>query len=213
MAGLFAPQHVALQLHFLQHIAVPHFSGGKLQAVLFTEAGKPHVREHGAHNGAAAQLAAAGKVQPADGHDKIAVHNFACLVHKQAAVCIAVEGHARRNIAVLFYIGLKGLHVGRAAVCVDVYAVRRFAEDDGIRPQFFKQKAGRGAGRAVGAVHRHLHTLQRIGHSGLQVLYIIAHGGGTVGNLPQPVAAHKGKGGLVQHKGLYLVFQLSLIHI
>ena len=78
--------------------------------------------------------------------------------------------------------------MGGTAVFVDIDPVRRGAEDDRVRPQLGKQGGRGGAGRAVGTVDRNAQAVQRGGDGAFQVLDVIAHGGGAVGDLAQCVA-------------------------
>ena len=209
MARLLAPQVVALQLHLLQHIPVAHLGGREADAVFLAEPGKTHVGQHGAHDGGAAQFAPAQHIQPADGHDEVAVHLAAVLVQEQAAVGIAVKGNARHDLVVAAHILGQRLHVGGAAALVDVHAVRRGRQHHRVGAQLPQQRFGADAGRTVRAVHRDLHAVQAAGDGGFQMLDVVAHGALPAADLAQVAARNQRHLVLfVQHQRLDLVLQL-----
>lgn len=104
-----------------------------------------------------ASLPPALHIHGADGHNKVAIHKVALFVHHQAAVGVAVEGHAHvvlpRHDALAEAFEVRG-----AAAVIDVRAVRLAVDEIGIALEASEQLGRGGARRAVGAVHQHAQT-------------------------------------------------------
>ena len=213
MAGLFAAQRVAAAQHLLQHVAVAHrgLHGGDahvLQGQL-----QAQVAHDGHHQRIVGQLAL-GLLGPGqDAHDLVAVDHVAVLVHGQAAVGVAIEGHAHHGVGGLDH-GLQLLGVGGAGVLVDVVAIRRGVDHHHLGARTAQRLRGHHRGGAVRAVGHDLQPLERLGlglvradrgDGGDQVVDIQVGGGHRV----MADASHAGAGGtfpvLAEHR-LDLVF-------
>ena len=73
-----------------------------------------------------------------DSHALISVHDSAVLVHCQQSVRIPVECQTYMSLFV-YYSGLKLLHMGRAAVGIDIGAVRIVVDGHNACPQLLQR--------------------------------------------------------------------------
>ena len=87
---------------------------------------------------------------------RVAVDELTGGVHQDRAIAVAVEGHAE-PAPPLDDDARQVLRVGRAAVQVDVAAVRRGAQDLNVEAQLAEQPRRHSRGRAVRGVDRDLH--------------------------------------------------------
>ena len=131
VARLLAAELVAALHHLFEHIAVAHVGADEVDAVLPAELVQSEVRHDGRHDGVAGEPAVALHIGSADRHDLVAVDLMAQLVDHQAAVGVAVEGHAHvvlpRHDALAEAFEVRG-----AAAVVDVRAVRLAVDEIGI---------------------------------------------------------------------------------
>ena len=172
MAGLFAAEAVTLQQHLLHDEAVADLGGDEADALALAELDEAEVGHDRADDSILVELAARLHVQRADGHDHIAIDFVAVLVHHQAAVGVAIEGHAGVE-AVFAHVGLEGLKVRGAAIAVDVEAVGRVGEHVRGGAEGVEKALGGAAGRTVGAVHGDVEALQRVGNGAEKVVHIV----------------------------------------
>ena len=159
---------VAVFPHILQHIAVAHLGGLGMDALLPGKPEKAEAAHHRHHGGVAGQASLRLHLPGKDGDHLVAVDHPALLIHRQAAVGVAVKGHRQVVFSLLHQAG-KVLHMGGAAFAVDIGAVGRVAEEGRFGPQQPEQCPGGAHGAAVGAVHQHLHPRQSLRHGGGQV--------------------------------------------
>ena len=212
VAGLLAADAVVPLQHLLQHVPVPHVGADQVDAVVAAELVEPQVAHHRGHQGVAVELPTALHVQGADGQDLVAVDGPPLLVHQQAAVRVAVKGHAD-VVAPLHHGGGQVLQVGGAAAAVDVHPVR--VPVDEVRPglEAAEQLRRGGAGGAVGAVHQDFQPRQvRLDGGGHKVDVVplqLAHPVVAAADLPPGAVLHGGAGeDLLLDPGLHAVRQL-----
>ena len=91
-----------------------------------------HVGQNRCHKCIAAQLILALELDSAHSHDAVTVQHFALVIDDQAAIRIAVKCHADIIAAVLDHL-LQRFQMCRAAVCIDVGAVRLIVPDGSIQ--------------------------------------------------------------------------------
>ena len=133
------------------------------------------VGHDGGHHGTAGQAALVLQVHAAGGHDLVAVDEVAQLIHRQAAVRVAVKGDAD-VIAARLHHGGQAVQVGGAALVVDVHTVRVGVDDVGAQLGELVEEAGSGGvGGAVSAVHQDVQPGQIAGDGGLQVVDVVGH--------------------------------------
>ena len=167
MAGLFATEHEVALLHFLEHVFVadrrPHHLNAVRSEGLLESKVRHHRRDHALHFHCHARHQ----------HDGIAVDNLSGTGDEQRAVGIAVEGNAQ--------VGLLGQHtlpqafeMKRAAIQVDVAAIRRVADRHHLRAEFFEQRRGKLRSRAVSAIDHQLHAIQAFRNRRLEERDVLA---------------------------------------
>ena len=127
MAGLLAAEGHTLALHHFQHVPVADRRAEQPQAVLGAVFVQADVRHDRRHKAAAGKLPLLRQGVGADGHDLVAVDQPAVFIHGKAAVGVAVERETER-IAALAHLFGQHLDMRRAAVVVDVDAVRRVVD-------------------------------------------------------------------------------------
>ena len=142
------------------------------------------IGHHCGHDGIAGQPALVQQVQAAGSHDLVAIDQTALLVHRQAAVGVAVEGDADVVAAGLYH-GGQAVHVGGAAPLVDVHPVG--VGVDHVSAQLgeaVEQPGSGGRGGAVGAVHQDAQAAQSGVDGALQMVDIVLAGlGGHIAHL------------------------------
>ena len=151
MSRLLAPQADAAPLHFRAHVGVADRAAVERDAGPVQRRLEPEVAHDGRHHPAARQ--AAGRVQMPGRHEEhaVAVHDAPAAVDQNDAVAVAVEGEAQ-PAPLLDHRRLQRLGMRRAALPVDVAAVRRRVQLEHGDAEPFQHAAGDAAGRAVGAV-------------------------------------------------------------
>ena len=162
MAGRLAADEVVVLLHVLVDIAVAHGGLFIADAQTVQRLIQAEVGHDGGDHGVGGELAPLLHVAGHDEHDLVAVHHLAPLIHRKAAVGIAVEGEAHVHV-VLTDILLQALDVGGAAAGIDVDAVGLGVDDAGLGPQGVEHGAADHPGAAVGAVQRHLALVEGAG--------------------------------------------------
>ena len=201
--GLLAAQGVAALEHPLEHVAVAHAGLDGADAVLTHGQDEAEVAHDGHDERVGAESAVGLHADGEHAHDLVTVDELAVGVHGQAAVGVAVVGHAhvrpdRRDIV------LQLLGVGGAAVVVDVEAVRGGVDDDDLGaggPQRGRTDDG---GGAVGGVDDDAQAGQVSGDGVDEVVDVVLIRDG----LPLDDAADVGAGGAVvdlAQEGLDLV--------
>ena len=159
MAGLLAAQHGADAQHVFQDVAVSHLGGHHVDARLAHRVVEPEVRHHGRDDGVARQAPGVAERNRVGRQDLIAVYDGAVGVGEQRTVGVAVVGDAGVG-AEAHDLGRHHLGVERAAILVDVLAVRLGVDrvHGGAEPaQHLRCDLG---GRAVRAVHDDAHPVQ-----------------------------------------------------
>lgn len=141
------------------------------------------------------------------GDDLVAVDLVALFVHCQAAVRVAVKGHAAVE-PVLHHILRQIADVGGAAALVDVHAVRLHADEMALGPEAGKQQLRRGRRRAVGAVDGHPQPGEVCLQAARQILHIVLHRVLAAGDPAHPGAGGQLDLGLVAHQVLDLILHL-----
>ncbi len=154
MARLLAAEVEAALAHALHHIAVAHLGAFELEAELPQEALQAEVRHDGGHHPAAVQTVLLGVGLGDDGHDLVAVDDHAPLVADHQPVGVAIERDADIGAVVAHGLGHGG-RMGRAALLVDVGAVRADANLDHLGPEFVEGGGRDLVGGAVGAIDHH----------------------------------------------------------
>ena len=122
----------------------------------------------------------------------VAVDDIPLLVHRQAAVGIAVKGEAHIQV-VRNHKAAQVLDMGRAAVDIDVQAVRIVGNHMGVGTQGVKNALGHHPGAAVGTVETDAHPFIRAGRKRDEIADIAVAPGGIVDG-----AADVGAGGIRQ---------------
>ena len=133
-----------LFLHEFEHIAVAH-AGAKqaqiLRGAVFMQA---HIGHHCGHKAAALKLALRGECSGADGHDLVTVDLLAVFIHSQAPVGIAIERKAK-IVPTFSHARAELFKMRRAAMVVDVHAVRLAAHIVGLQRETVKEASCRDA--------------------------------------------------------------------
>ena len=140
MPALLAAEVVAVAQHFINDLPVADAGAHDPPACRGDGRLQPRVAHDRADQGFLRQLSLREQVQPSDGHDVVSVDQFALLVAEQEAVGIAVVRNAQVGAVLPDFLAHE-LGVHRAAVFVDVLAVRLVAKDDDFRAQL-AQHAG-----------------------------------------------------------------------
>ena len=119
-----------------------------------------HVAHGGCHKQIARQFAPGHHGLGAHGHKLVAVNDVAVFVHNNEAVSIAVQrkAHVGPHLA---HLGRHHFGIERAAVLVDVGAVRACADAENFGSQFFKSQRGNFVAGAVGAVNHNAQARKR----------------------------------------------------
>ena len=161
VAALLAADAVAVLDHVLVDVLVAHLGLLVVDARLVQRLVEAEVAHHGRHDRVVQQLSALLHVQAIDVEDVVAGDHVALLVHRQAAVRVAVKGEAHVQLLVAHQL-LQMLDVGRAAVHVDVVAVGLGVDHVGLRAQRVEDALGDLPGSAVGAVKAHAHVAEAV---------------------------------------------------
>ena len=159
MARLLAADVEAARAHPLHDVAVAHLGPLQRQALGLQLPLQPQVGHDGGHHPLAVQAAAFGPVQTDQGHDLVAVDHMALFVADDDPVGVAVQGDADVAAIALHRLG-HGLGMGRAALGVDVQAVRLDADGEDLGPQLIEGGRRHAVAGAVGAVDGDAQTLE-----------------------------------------------------
>ena len=122
MARLFASKAGSDFFHSLKHIPVADLCLLNMDSFLFTHEEETQVAHDSRHNGIIRQLAVFFHVIAHNGHNLVAVHHSALLIHCHQSVSVAVKGKADIRFLV-DYPCHQLFHMGRAAVGVNVGSV------------------------------------------------------------------------------------------
>ena len=123
MSGLLTAYRIALFEHTLEDIAVADLCYLAVNIIVGAELVEAHVAHDGDNCRVAIELTALFHILGADGDYLIAVNDIAVFIDCKESVGVAVECEACHK-SVLNDIFLKILEVSRAAVVIDIDAVR-----------------------------------------------------------------------------------------
>ena len=210
MAGLLAADDVAVLAHILRHIFIAHGGLFIADAQLIQCLIQAHVGHDGSHHLGAIQPVLLLHELGADIHDVVAVDDIALLVHRQAAIRVAIKGEAHVQ-AVFHHELLQLADMGGAAVHVDVQAVGPVGNHIGIGPQGVKHALGHLPGAAVGAVQADLEVFIGPGGQGDQVADVAVAAGRIVHGAADGVPLGVGQGFVRVQIGLDAL-QQALLH-
>ena len=175
VTGLLAAQHHVLLDHHFLDVLIAHIGAEHLIAVLLGIVVKADVAHNRCHKAVAPQVARFMHGPGNQRHDLVAVYLVALLVHRQAAVCIAVEGNAH-IIAALAHPSAQLLQMSGAAVYIDIGAVGPVIDIIHVHVIAVKQPLSRNGSRTVGAIHQHSQVMGLALHRGNQIADIEIHG-------------------------------------
>ena len=205
MPRLLPADVIAVFAHIFQHIAVAHLGGLGMDVVFFGEAEKAEAAHHRHHGGIAGQAALCLHLPGKNSDHLVAVYHMALFIHRQAPVGVPVKGHRQ----VIFSLGHQAgqvLHMGAAALPVDVGPIGGIAQDGRLGPQQREQLLRRSYRRAVGAIHQHLHAGQLFRHGGGQIPGILHRRLTVLAAGAYLLRLHRDHGDIpVQQHPLYLV--------
>src|SRR6266851_6563837 len=151
MAGLFAAEIVAVGPHALEHVAVAHRGPHELELARTEIALEPEIGHHGGDHTAACQAAVAPPLVSDGRHELVAVDQPSVLARQDHAVGIAVQRNADIGV-VRDDVLLQQRRMRRAAIAVDVEAVRRHGERDHLGAELPQHGRRRLVGGAIGAI-------------------------------------------------------------
>ena len=161
MPRLLAAQRQPLFAHGLDDVAVADRRAQQLAALGGQRALEPQVRHHRRHDRLLRQLPAREHARRQDRHDLVAVDDVPLLVGQDQAIGVAVQRDAQRGARLAHLLG-QLLGVQRAALVVDVAAVRPDVQLDDVGAQLLKHLRRDLVRGAVRAVDDHLHAVQRV---------------------------------------------------
>src|SRR6266851_1298243 len=151
MARLFAAEIVAVGPHALEHVAVAHRRPNELELARTEIALEPEIGHHGGDHTAACQAAVAPPLVSDGRHELVAVDQPSVLARQDHAVGIAVQRNADIGV-VRDDVLLQQRRMRRAAIAVDVEAVRRHGERDHLGAELPQHGRRRLVGGAIGAI-------------------------------------------------------------
>ena len=105
-----------------------------MDAVFFGKAEKAEAAHHRHHGGIAGQAALRLHLPGKNSDHLVAVYHMALFIHRQAPVGVPIKGHRQ----VIFSLGHQAgqvLHMGAAALPVDVGPIGGIAQDGRLGPQ------------------------------------------------------------------------------
>ena len=172
VSALLTADDIAFVAHLLQHIAVAHGGDSCFHAVLLHILDKAQVAHYGNDRRILGQLTGVLQVFRKNGDDLVAVDLTPLFVYSQAAVCVAVKGHAAVQ-PVVHHVFCQLIKVGGAAALVDIAAVRIRADEAARRAQTRKQQPGCFTGRSVGTVDGDIQPRQVCADRLCQIIDII----------------------------------------
>src|SRR6185437_4476710 len=151
VAGRLAADVVALRAHLLDHVTVADRRAHEAQALRGEMPLETEIRDHGRDDARILQAAVFLPALGDDGEQLVAVDDMPALVDDEHAVGVAVERNADVG-AHLAHLARQRVEIGRAAVLVDVEAVRIDADRNDLGAEL-PQRAWRDlVGGAVGAI-------------------------------------------------------------
>ena len=163
MAALLAAERIAVLLHAGAYVLIAHIGLLITDAQLVECLEEADVAHDGSHDRVAAELALLGKVRAAHVHDGVAVADVTVLVHRDAAVSVAVIGESDVE-PLLAHIRLQALDMRGTAAHVDVEAIGLVGDHVDIGTERGEHTRGDRRGSAVGAVDRYAEALKRARH-------------------------------------------------
>jgi hypothetical protein len=161
-ALLAAEKRIALD-HLFQNVLVPHRRPDHTDPVVRQCPLQAQVRHHRRDH----FLQTAGGLQPAAAQqqDAVAIHDLAGVRNEHGAIGVAVEGNPQRRSRFEHALA-QSFYVERAAVEIDVLAVRSAMDAIDLGAQPLKERGCQVDGRSIGSVDHDGHTGQPIGHGG-----------------------------------------------
>ena len=168
MPRLFSADVIAVFPHIFQHIAVAHLGGLGMDPVFFGKAEKTKAAHHRHYGGITGQAAFRLHLPGKNSNHLVAIYHMALFIHRQAAVGIAIKGHRQIVLPAGHQAG-QVLHMGTAALPVNVGSIGGIAQNGRFCPQQRKQFLRRSYRGAIGTIHQHLHAGQLFRYSGGQV--------------------------------------------
>ena len=118
--------------------------------------------------------------------DKVAVYHMAALVHRKAAIGVAIVGKAHVQ-SLLYHQTLQAVDMGGTAIDIDVEAIGRIADNAHIGTQRVEHRLGNRRSSAIGAIEANLHTLKRevragnkVGNIAVAALHVINCGADSI---------------------------------
>ena len=177
--GLFAADQVSVGAHILRDVFITYgrlfiADAGLVERLVQAEVGHNRRDDLGI-----AEAALGLHVARADIEDLVAVDDRTVFIHSQAAVSVAVKGKAHVQ-PVETDVLLQVLNMRRAAVAVDIRAVRFIADDIRIRTERVKDVLCHHPRAAVGAVKADLHALVRVRGQADEITDVAVAAGGIV---------------------------------
>ncbi|SIK81969.1 Uncharacterised protein [Mycobacteroides abscessus subsp. abscessus] len=167
---LLATEVKPVSVHRFKNVAVTHRSAFQLNALLFQVQLKTQRAHHCSNQGIVFEATCILHRNSENGHNFVAVHHVALLIHCQAAIGIAVMGNT--HISTVFYHGsLELFGVSRAHAVVDIRAIWLGRQNNNLRPQRAK-RVGRNTGCCtVSTVKNNSQTIKTtmLWHGGKQV--------------------------------------------
>ena len=175
MSRLLSADDIIVFEHFFKHISVAYRRFLNIDTVLFGKFPKSHIGHNRYDRSVVFKLAAFFHIKGGNGYKHISVHKIAVAVHRKASVGVSVKGKTDIHFVCLNK-GLERLHMGRAAFVVYVYSVGMIVYDRHLCAKPFVKLFCAYRRGTVGAVKRHLHSVETHIHGRNNVVYIILNG-------------------------------------
>ena len=148
VTALFAAEIKILRNHFLNHVAIAHFSANDFAAVGGERFVQSEVTHFGRDQRVVAELIRFQKIERGDSKNFIAINDFAVFVAEQHAVGVAIMSDADIG-ASEFDDALNFVRVRAAAALVDVHSIRLVMRHGDIGAEFAQNAGGRFVSGAV----------------------------------------------------------------
>ena len=155
MAGLFPSDSIAVGQHILADIFITHRGLYILHPLSLQSLIESQIGHDRSHNHIVFEFALLFQVLSADIHNQITVHHISFMVYSNTAVRVPIVRKADVQAVFLDKL-LQNFDVGRAAVSIDVGAVRLVVDYISFRPQRVENTLGNRRRTPVGTVQSHL---------------------------------------------------------
>ena len=202
MARLLAAQAVAIGMHAGKYVFVTHCGGFVVQVRLFKGFQHAEVAHNRGDNRTARQATMLVQVHTAHIQDKVAVYHMAALVHREAAVRIAIVGKAHIK-ALLHNKALQTVDMRGTAINVDIEAIGGIADNANIGTQGIKNRLCNRRGGTIGAVKTNLYALQREIRAGNKVSDVAITALHIINRCANCVTRH--------HRNLFGIFAVNVL--